>query len=81
MIRPFRIAEIVRATDEGIGSQRRPDGIGQFCGGFHHDNTAAGPADGEPESTHMNAEARIAGLDLRQPRRGRTTTKRRAPAG
>ena len=81
MIRPLGIAEIGRAAGEGVGSHRRPDGIGQVRGGFHHDDQAAGPGDGEPELTRPHAEAGIAGQHLRIPEDGRTTAKHRAPAG
>ena len=80
IIRPLGIAEIGRAAGEGVGSHRRPDGIGQVRAGFHHDDQVAGPGDGEPEPIRPHAEAGIAGLHQRVPQRGRTTAKRRAPA-
>src|SRR5205085_2538183 len=47
---------------------------------FHHHDPAAGPGDVESKLIRLHAEARIAGLHLRQPQRGRTTAKGRAPA-
>jgi len=36
IIRPPGIAEIGRAAGEGVGTHRRPGGIGQVPAGFHH---------------------------------------------
>ena len=80
IIRPLGIAEIGRAAGEGVGSHRRPGGIGQVRAGFHHDDHVAGPGDDEPKLIRPHAKAGIAGLHLRLPQRGRTTAKRRAPA-
>ena len=38
IIRPIGVAEIGRSAGEGVGCQRRPDGIDQVRAGFSHDD-------------------------------------------
>src|SRR5437763_17114055 len=66
IIRPLRVAEIGRAAGERVGGHRRPDGMAQVRAGFHHHDPAAGPGDVESKLIRLHAEARIAGLHLRQ---------------
>src|ERR1039458_1173135 len=79
IVRPLRIAEIKRTTDEGVCSNRSPSGVSQISAGFHYHRLPAGPVDIEAELIRLHAKAGISGLRLRQPERGWTTGKRCAP--
>jgi len=46
-IRPPQIAEIGGTRNEGVGSHRNPDGIGQVGAGFH--STVGRPSNVEPQ--------------------------------
>lgn len=66
MICPVGVAEIRRATGEGVGGHRSPGGIGQIRAGFHHDDQVTGPRDVESKLICLHAKAGIASLRLRQ---------------
>ena len=60
IIRPLGIAEIGRAAGEGVGSHRRPDGVGEVRAGFHYDRSVVGPVDVESKLVGSHAEAGVA---------------------
>ena len=67
VIRPMRIAEIKRATGEGVGLEGSPDWIGQVSAGFHYNGQIARSGDVESELIGPHAEAAVTGLNLRIP--------------
>jgi len=79
VIRPLGIAEINRATGEGLGGQRNPHGVGKVCAGFHNNDQTAGAGDIEPKPVRPHTKAGTTGLGLRIPQLGPTPAKSRAP--
>ena len=62
LIRPTGIFEIGGASSEGVRSCRKPDGIYQIGGGFHHDDQIRAPSDGETEAIRPDPEGGTGGL-------------------
>ena len=68
-----------QAVGERHVRQRRPNRIGEICGGFHDDGDGGRAGDVESKLVVLHAKTRVAGLRLRSPRRGRKTAKRCIP--
>ena len=56
IIRPLRVAEIIRAAAQGIRGRRNPDGIDQVRAGLHDHGDVRGPGNGETELVVLDAK-------------------------
>ena len=83
MIRPLGIAEIRPTFREAVRADRRPDGIGECCGGFDCDGGIRCPGDAETELVVFDAKVGGSGQDhgvWEQPGGRGTGSVSRAPA-
>ena len=60
-------AEMEQAVGERHVRQRRPNRIGEICGGFDHDGDGGGAGDVESKLILLDAKIAVAGLDQRVP--------------
>src|ERR1019366_5901676 len=67
IINPRRIAEIERVAGEGVGLQRKPDGISEVRASLDHYDHAAGPGNIESKLIGPHTKVAITGLHLRLP--------------